>query len=273
MSYKTVMVQLDAFDFSNSLVDLAVGLCKRFDARLIGFCACNVRPILAAPDGLTIAGELFEQERNNIRDRINAAEVDFRRMTQALGDVEWRGYIGIPTRILAEQASAADLIVARGPHPGASDYDRTANVGEFVLQAGRPVLVAGEGAEATGSRVLVAWKNVREARRAIADAIPFLSIAEEVRVVTINDGDGLTAKAELDDVVAYLSRHGVAAAQAELISADDDDGEPLLSKAREMKADLVVSGAYGHSRLREWVLGGVTRSLLDESAICRLMSN
>jgi nucleotide-binding universal stress UspA family protein len=243
VSYETVMVQLDAFDFSNSLVDLAVDLCRRFDARLIGFSACNVRPILTAPDGLTIAGELFEQERNTIRERLNGAEVDFRRMTETVSNVEWRGYIGIPTQILAEQALAADLIVTRGPHPGASDYDRTVNIGELVLEAGRPVLVAGEGATTVGSRALVAWKNVREARRAVVDALPFLREAEEVRVVTVTDGDGLAAKVELDGVVAFLSRHGVTNASGEVISADDGTGEPLLSKAREMRADLVVSGA------------------------------
>ena len=272
MSYKTILVQVDAFDLSNALVDLAVDLAGRFDAKLIGFAACNVRPILTAPDGLTIAGELFEQERNEIRERLQATEIDFRRMTQQIGEVEWRGYIGIPTRIVTEQARAADLVLT-AKSTRSPDYDRTIDTGEFVLEAGRPVLVAAETGRAVGSRILVAWKNVREARRALVDALPFLKQAQAVRVVTVEDRDRLSAKAALDDVEAFLGRHGVTAIECEVIAANDGDAAPLFDRARSMEADMIVSGAYGHSRFREWILGGVTRSLLDDTTISRLMSN
>ena len=272
MSYKTIMVQLDPFDISNNLVGLTVDLCEKFQANLIGFATCNVRTVITAPDGLAIAGELFEQERKNIEERLIAAEADFRRMTASLGTVDWRGYMGIPTRVLGEQVRSADLVVTRSPAAGTTDYDRTISLGEFVLAAGRPVLVAGEGAKAPGSRVLVAWKNVREARRAVADALPFLHRAQEIRIVTVEDKDRLAAKAEVDAVVDFLGAHGITTAKGEVVPADDDNGGPLLTKAKEMGADLVVSGAYGHSRIREWIFGGVTQSLLDDTSICKLMS-
>ena len=119
--------------------------------------------------------------------------------------------------------------------------------------------------------VLVAWKDSREARRAVVDAIPLLSGASEVVVATVDRDATRQAKQSVADVAVFLRRHGIRA-RAEVVS-EKGDAAALKSLAGSMHADLIVAGAYGHSRLRELVFGGVTRSLLDEIGVNRLMSS
>ena len=118
--------------------------------------------------------------------------------------------------------------------------------------------------------MLVAWKDTREARRAVADALPYLAKAKEVVVATIDtDHDG-SIRNSLAEVAVHLERHGITA-RTEML-AGEADGDRLVAFARSVHADLIVSGAYGHSRLREWAFGGVTRTLIEENGIHRLMS-
>jgi nucleotide-binding universal stress UspA family protein len=119
-------------------------------------------------------------------------------------------------------------------------------------------------------KALVAWKDGREARRAVADAVPFLSRATEVVVATVDPDGSRQSRDGVADVVAWLDRHGIKA-RGEILPGRDE-GARLAEFAAGLGADLVVSGAYGHSRLREWVLGGVTRSLLDDVRLNRFMS-
>jgi len=164
---------------------------------------------------------------------------------------------------------AADLIVTGGVD--GDNVFRAVDVGSLALGAGRPVLVtAGNIEHIRAKTVLVAWKDTREARRALADALPFLAKANEVVVATIDSNRDETSRDSLDDVAVFLDRHGIRA-RTELI-AGEADGDRLLTFARSIHADLIVSGAYGHSRLREWAFGGVTRTLIEESGISRFMS-
>jgi nucleotide-binding universal stress UspA family protein len=118
---------------------------------------------------------------------------------------------------------------------------------------------------------LIAWKDTREARRAVVDALPLLCQANEVVVVTVDrDADTLTQES-IDDVCAFLRRHGVTARSK--IIKDKHESESLLTFARSIDAELVISGAYGHSRVRELIFGGVTRSLLAEDSFSRFLSS
>ena len=121
--------------------------------------------------------------------------------------------------------------------------------------------------------MLVAWKDTREARRAVVDAMPFLVAAREVVVATIEEADQKGARESAADVVRFLMKHGVKARSEVIDVGRAYAPEALVEMARAAKADLIVSGGYGHSRLREWAFGGVTRSLLRETGIHRLMSN
>lgn len=117
---------------------------------------------------------------------------------------------------------------------------------------------------------MVAWKDTREARRAVLDALPILRMASRVDVVAVTCADHPSGAA---DVAAYLSTHGIHATSAEHRSEGTSDAETLLELASGYSADLIVMGAYGHSRMREMVLGGVTRDVLRHSPICSLLSH
>jgi nucleotide-binding universal stress UspA family protein len=127
------------------------------------------------------------------------------------------------------------------------------------------LVVATESSPLELKRVIVAWKDTREARRAAADALPILKIATSVSLVEIApEAELIAASARLADVAAWLARHDVTA-ECLPIASDGDDADRLNVLAKEWGADLIVAGAYGHSRVREWALGGVTRSLLGTS--------
>jgi nucleotide-binding universal stress UspA family protein len=121
--------------------------------------------------------------------------------------------------------------------------------------------------------VLVAWNDTTEARRAISDALPLLRKASDVTVAELIDDETRrpSAQARLDDVVAWLSRHG-ATARAQVANDHGHTATQLETIAADVGAGLIVAGAYGHSRFREWVLGGVTRKLVNPSSRCSLLS-
>jgi nucleotide-binding universal stress UspA family protein len=154
------------------------------------------------------------------------------------------------------------------------DHSRHVNVGDVVMHVGRPVLVVPAGASGVDfDKIIIGWKDTRETRRAIADALPFLRKAAQVTVVEIVAEPELeAAQARLDDVVIWLSRHGVVAEPIARASAGED-AHQLHVVALECNAGLIVAGAYGHSRVREWVLGGVTRDLLLRAGQCALVSH
>jgi nucleotide-binding universal stress UspA family protein len=142
------------------------------------------------------------------------------------------------------------------------------------MQVGRPVLVVPPGAEAFAlDRVLIAWKDTRETRRAILDALPLLKKAAHVTLAEIAVEDRLAlARKHLEEVVVWLGRHGVKAEGVASLSTGEDPSQ-LYAIVKERGANVIVAGAYGHSRLREWVLGGVTRDLLLRADLCALVSH
>lgn len=273
MSYKSILVNLDIEGPVVPLLNLAVKVAARFEARLIGFSAADARLPYVGPEGGAIAAEVWEQEREGIERRLNELHAEFDRLAARAIDVEWRQMTGDPTRSLANTARLADVIITTA-RDGASTGDayRAVDPGSLALQAGRPVLVAADGAaHLPAKNVVIAWKDTREARRAVASAVPLLLSADEVTVVTVDCDGGEEIRASIADVAAFLLRHGIKA-RTEVITAKDEIvslGEFITT----CHADLVVSGAYGHSRLREWAFGGVTRSLLDEMGLNRFMAS
>jgi nucleotide-binding universal stress UspA family protein len=146
---------------------------------------------------------------------------------------------------------------------------------ELALSIGRPVLVVPRYGTfpALGDHVLVAWNASREAARAVNDALPFLRRAQRVTVLSVDPGDHPDQRIPSADITLHLARHGVNAVAAQTRSADISVGDTLLSRAADIEADLIVCGAYGHSRLREMVLGGATRHLLQHMTVPVLMSH
>ena len=268
MAIRTILVQLDFFEFPTSRVKLAVALAERFDAGLIGFAARQIPAILLS-DG---SGLVVQKEHTEIEKGLAELQRRFRAAVPKARFVDWRAFVDAPVWSLASEARAADLILTGSPK--ANDGAASIDLGGLVISAGRPVLIAADGTESlSADSALVAWKDTREARRAVRDALPFLSGAKQVVVATVDDVDVAAGRAGAEDVVAFLSRHGVKA-RAELGGkAGQPVGDRLVAMAEQIGADLIVSGGYGHSRLREWAFGGVTRSLLGHGTINRLMSS
>lgn len=274
MAYNTIMVQLDVDTTATPRLTFALELARRFEADLIGFAAAEPHVFVPRDEGGLIAAEMMRQRTEEIEERLKALKEEFLSVAGDGERVSWRGGLGNPTRLLAMHARAADLIVTGTPPEHAQDDRRTLDAGALILSAGRPVLFAAETlAPLVAQKVLIAWKDAREARRAVADAMPFLKSAREVRVVTIAEGDQKAARQSAADVVRFLMRHGAKAVSDVLGIGGANREEAISEIAREMGADLVVSGGYGHSRFREWAFGGMTRSLLADGSLHRLISN
>lgn len=143
------------------------------------------------------------------------------------------------------------------------------------MRMGRPTLLVPDHAPAlSAERVLVGWKDTREARIAVRDALPFLSKASQVTIVEIcmsNEQD--TARRRVRDVAKYLEAHAVKCQVDVRVHMAEPDAHLLVRLAKDEGADLIITGGYGHSRLGEWMFGGVTRGLLSEAAVCVMMSH
>jgi nucleotide-binding universal stress UspA family protein len=181
--------------------------------------------------------------------------------------------MGFPREVIPKEARAADLLViGQSMLPG--DVIHSYDPGTIILAAGRPVLVVPPGIERLDfSRILVAWKDTREARRAIHDALPFLKLADEVSIAVAKTSGTEYADVQIADVANYLERHDVRVAEQISTVADENEEDVLLDLARQHRINLIVAGAYGRTRLSEWIFGGVTRNLLLNSPIPCLVSN
>jgi nucleotide-binding universal stress UspA family protein len=275
MTYKTVMVSL-ALDRSNDArIEVAGQLVKRFNAHAIGIAAGEFSPPLYFTTGEQ-AQKVIDLGQAAIRNRVTEVEEQFRAaMQNHAAAVEWRCADDFPTRFIAQQARAADIVVVgEDGRDAIADPFMQANSSDLLMQTGRPLLVVPDGGDWLDLRsVLIAWKDTPEARRAVADALPILREAKDVTVVEIveNEADRSAALSGVEDLVAWLLRHGVIA--CEQVPEECGNVETQLEKiASEVGAGLVVAGAYGHSRFHEWVFGGVTKRLLNPSRRCTLLS-
>ncbi|AHG48898.1 hypothetical protein RLEG12_08140 (plasmid) [Rhizobium leguminosarum bv. trifolii CB782] len=273
MTYKSILLNLNIDGMVAPIIKLGVEMARRFDARLIGFSAADVPPPIVMEGGTTFEGESMMLQLQNIERRIEDLRAELEGLAGTTVETEWRGAVGNPTRLLINAACAADLIVTASPKGFISgNVHRSVDLGNLILQAGRPVFVAANDQKSIRlNKIIVGWKNTREARRAVVDAMPFLQIAQEVRIITINEKATDAIWNSLNDVVAFLSRHGVKA-KAEIFP-EKSDGGAIIDVADAMHSDLIISGGYGHSRLREWIFGGATRSLLENDRLNRIMSH
>lgn len=274
MIYNTIMVQLDIDEPPALRLAFASALARRFEADLIAFAAADAPIVLPGSDGILAAGGVLRAQIDEIEARLDALRREFESLAGEDVRVSWRGYVANPTQALAVEARAADLVVTGSPAIGPfADHARRIDAGGLVLSAGRPVLFASHDLAPVEARsVLLAWKDTREARRAAVDALPFLTSAAEVLVAAVEEETGAAARSGVADVVRFLMRHGVRARSEVVHAGGAETGESLAKLAADAGADLLVAGAYGHSRLREWAFGGVTRTLLQKSRLNRLLS-
>jgi nucleotide-binding universal stress UspA family protein len=274
MTYVTVMVCL-ALDQPNARrLEVAARVAKYFDAGVIGVAAADLSPPLYYTSGAQ-AQKLLAQSSEAITKHAAELEVEFRAAMQGLaGAVEWRSAVEIPVRYIAAQARGADLIVCGATGP-LTDPFAVADPADLVMQVGRPLLVVPQQVgQVDLTSVLVAWKDSPEARRAVADSLPLLRKAAKVKVAQIveDDVDHDAAQAAVADLVAWLARHGVAATGF-VPDVVGNVAAQLDRIAAAVDAGVIVAGAYGHSRFREWILGGVTQFLVTQANRCALLSH
>jgi hypothetical protein len=195
------------------VLDAAVCIAAKFDAGVIGFAAC--RPIQTVCHDFAVPAVLFEEDRKEIERHVKAGELEFRHAVAKLkGCTEWRAHTTIfpLAEYLSCQARNADLVLVGTEH-GQCDTTRRPDLCDFVMSVGRPVLLVPAGAAMNGlDSVVVAWKDTREARRAIVDALPFLKAATKTTIVEIADDEELPeARSAVAEVVSWLAHHGVRA--------------------------------------------------------------
>jgi nucleotide-binding universal stress UspA family protein len=272
----TLLVHLDLDADNGGVLAVAAQLAERLNAGVIGVAVRQ--PVEMTYVSAHLSGELIDLDRELGKQSLAKAEAEF---LKGLGDrapwVQWRGVTTTESLAdhVAREARAADLILT-GPDVGVGFANSSVrmSVGDLVMRAGRPVLIVPDAAKGLDlEHVLVAWKDTREARRAIADALPLLALAGEVTVVEIADPDDMiSARERLADVALWLERHGITAS-VQVVEAERSDSTRLAALARSKRAGLVVAGAYGRTRLLEWVFGGVTCDLMMHPARCTLLSH
>lgn len=279
MGYKTILVNCDTSPTTEKRIELASEIAQKNEAHLVGlFVRANV--VLPAYMEAGIGPDLIVLQEKRGKEQSAAAKAIFERVAQRMGgSYEWRDTGGDVYDQTSMQARYSDLVVMGQFNPELDDPDIIPDLAETVMMdSGRPVLVLpyiGVKGKVMGGHVLVGWNVSREASRAVVDSLPFLKAASAVTVLAVNPKSGARGHGEQPgaDVAQFLARHGVKVTASYTVADDIDAGDALLSRAADVNADMMVLGAYGHSRLREMVIGGVTRKVLGTMTVPVLFSH
>lgn len=282
MSYQTILVHLQLrhanaqVEQSNAaVIHAAKQIAKRCNAAVIGVVVGQQTQMIYGKGYALI--DFFDREQAFLEERIAVEEVLFRTAFKSHDKaVEWCSIITIEPVVdfIVAQACRADLIITGVTASDFYEGPSSAHAGEIVMQSGRPVLaVPVTSNQFNLKNMLIGWKDTREARRAIADALPLLKLATKVTVfqIVLIDEKKDSVK-RLNEVVNWLKSHEIEAEALATVS-NDTDASQFIALAKKHQANIVVTGAYGHSRFREWVLGGVTDELLRGAHFCTFLSH
>lgn len=281
MALKDILVHLDETAASPARLRLAAELARRNGAHLVGLFVVDVMlPVLAASDASSgaVLAEMIDRMRNDALAEAAKVEAAFNETIRREGlSGEWRLAEGSGAELVSLHARYADLTVLGQASPDDGLPTATAILSAALFDSGRPVLVvpyAGDFAT-IGTRVLIGWNASAQAARAANDAIPVIAPGAKVIVSSVNPRRGIDGHGEEPgaDIARHLARHGLAVEVEHTVAPEVGAGDLLLNRASEISADLIVMGAYGHSRLRETILGGVTRTLMKQMTAPVLMAH
>jgi nucleotide-binding universal stress UspA family protein len=276
MSYKTILVHADKSSHAPARIRLAASLALAEDAHLVGAAMTGLSRFVSPAQLSEVEHSVLAAQADAWRDRAHGALAQFEALAAAakLASHEARVVADDPEGGLVALSCFCDLLVLGQTDPAETVAGAVRDLPEFVmLSVARPVLLvpyAGVHERLDGA-ALVAWDGSLEASRALANAVPLLRRASAVIIAQFDAGDGALARAD-SDLLQWLGRHGVKA-NVRTHPASVDIGEALLSMAADLNASLLVMGGYGHTRFRELMLGGVTRTILERMTAPVLMSH
>jgi len=275
MALKDILVVVDDAEAAAGRIAYAAALANHFDAHLTALFVATEPEIPAyvlaqlPADARAIQAEEGERKAAEARGAFEQAAAKAGLSSRSA----WIQQDGMPTEWTALLGRYADLIVAGQSDPEAPVAGMV-EIAELVLSGGRPVLVVPYAfrQERLAEHVLIAWNGSREAARAVADAMPILEASARVSVLAVDPGSAL-GDAPGADIALHLARHDIAVEAAQMESQGLSPADILLNRAADLSVDMIVMGAYGRSRLREFVLGGVTRDILRHMTVPVLMSH
>jgi nucleotide-binding universal stress UspA family protein len=280
MTIKDMLVHVDGSKSAAGRFAAAIDLAQASAAHVTGLCLAVEPPVPATILGV-MPPELLTSQRAAIREQAEAAASQFRLAVERAGlpcecrIVQVADFDAV--EVFVRHARHADLVIVGQADPAEFTPLGSRFPADAVMGSGRPALVVPYTGPAPtlGQRALVAWDGGREATRAVNDALPILERARSVIVLSVNpDASDNGARREPGaDISLHLARHGVRVTAARTIARDISVGDAILADIADNSIDLLVMGAYGHSRLRELVLGGVTRHLLQHMTVPVLMSH
>jgi nucleotide-binding universal stress UspA family protein len=276
MTFKQVLVHVEPGPASEARLKYAIGLARTFNARLTGL-TVTLSPA-EIPAAMIGDAQILNAAIAAARESADYAKQQFERLMRECGlATDWRNGEGNPAQVVGAEAARADILVIGGQLRRDMDggFYRLAP-GDVLMACGRPTIVLPENlaTDFHAKRILLAWKNTPEAARAAHDAIPLLTQADEVILAEIASAGGWNGgySISIEDMADHLRVHGAKITTARLKGQVPDAGDLLLDFGAKNHVDLIVAGAYGHSRVREWALGGVTASLLQRAQVPCLFS-
>jgi nucleotide-binding universal stress UspA family protein len=279
MSYKTILVHVDHSKHAADRIKIAAKIAIDENAHLIGAAMSGISRFIYQDNAFGIAGSIVSDQIDTLYESANQALAEFDSIAKSIGVLSYEKRLvdDEPEGGLALQARYCDLVVISQTDLDDSYARLVVDLPEYVmLNCARPVLMipyAGKF-ERLGTNPLVAWDGSMEATRAITNAIPLLKRAKHVTVAVFNPSSHYDSHGEQPgaDVALYLARHGIEIEVLQQVSTLDV-GNSLLSLAADMASDLIVMGGYGHTRFRELLLGGVTKTMLKTMTVPVLMSH
>jgi len=288
MSVKSILCIFSGAESEKNSVPAALGLSRAYGAR-IGFLHVSQEPsayVGLLGEGVIVSAEIYDAIEKENKARLQRAReyvvsetakhnvpLDSAERPAHHASAVFKHIVGVPYDVVSNEGRVSDLIVV-GKSDGAS-YDVVAPA---LFNTGRPVLIVPpaenkEAAEVRDKIVAVAWNGNLQAARALYNSFPLIRNAEKIYVLTAQkSGEAFDLEAE-SGLMEYLNEHGLQAQCIVVAAGQRSIGEALLTRARELQADLLIMGAYHHSTFREMILGGVTEYMLENSEIPLLLSH
>lgn len=273
MAFKEILLHLDASESVEARINVAVELAQRYNAHIKGLYILSHTLVPAYTEVMVGVEQIEEQLAELARKEAKRIEQQFLSAAQAVDvKAECLCVQGDAISLTSRYAHYCDLVIMGQAERNSQFLDAEGLADHVILMAGKPVLVVPYiGVNKNfGQRVMIAWNGGREGTRAVHDALPLLQQAKSVEIATVDMEDGERLSQYLRD---YLAIHNIRATCHHFPARDIEIGAMLLSRVADEGIDLMVMGAYGHSRFRELMLGGVTLHLLKHMTVPVLMSH